>query len=88
MEGTLWYEFSCVSRGFHVYSNIWKSKLNEKINITHERGNMYDPNAMAGKIMLPGTLKSGNKCLDPNLKNEITRSILKINKRFIAHFNR
>ena len=26
--------------------------------------------------------------MDPNLKNEITRSILKINKRFIAHFNR
>ena len=25
-------------------------------HITHERGNMYDPNAMAGKIMLPGTL--------------------------------
>ena len=33
-------------------------------------------------------LKSRKKCLDPNLKNEITRSILKINKRFIAHFNR
>ena len=47
MEGTLWYEFSCGLRGFHVYSNIWKPKLNEKINITHERGNMYDPNAMA-----------------------------------------
>ena len=36
----------------------------------------------------PVTLKSGKKFLDPNLKNEITRSILKINKRFIAHFNR
>ena len=56
MEGTLWYKFSCGLRGFHVYSNIWKPKLNEKINITHERGNMYDPNAMGGKIMLPGTL--------------------------------
>ena len=33
-------------------------------------------------------LKSGKKCLDPDLKNEITQSILKINKRFIAHFNR
>ena len=33
-------------------------------------------------------LKSGKKCLDPNLKNEVTRSILKINKQFIAHFNR
>ena len=55
MEGTLWYEFSCGLRGFHVYSNIWKPKLNKKINITHERGNMYDPNTMAGK-MLPGTL--------------------------------
>ena len=58
MEGTLWYEFSLGLRGFHVYSNIWKPKLNEKISITHERGNiyMYDPNGMAGKIMLPGTL--------------------------------
>ena len=55
MEGTLWYEFSCGLRGFHDYSNIWKPKLNEKINIIHERGNMYDPKAMAGKIMLPGT---------------------------------
>ena len=52
MEGTLWYEFFCGLRGFHVYSNIWKPKLNEKINITNERGNMYDPNAMAEKIML------------------------------------
>ena len=58
MEGTLWYEFSNGLRGFHVYSNIWKPKLNEKINITHERGNMYDPNAMAGKTMLPGTLEA------------------------------
>ena len=56
MEGTLWYEFSCGLRGFHVYSNILKPKLSEKINITHERGNMYYPNAIAGKIMLPGTI--------------------------------
>ena len=56
MEGTLWYKFSCGLRGFHIYSNIWKPKLTEKINITHDRGNMYNPNAMAGKIMLPGTL--------------------------------
>ena len=56
MEGTLWYEFSCGLRGFHVYSNIWKPKRNEKINITHERGSVYDPNAMVGKIMLRGTL--------------------------------
>ena len=49
MEGTFWYEFSCGLR-------CWKPKLNEEINISHERGNMYDPNAMTGKIMLPGTL--------------------------------
>ena len=48
--------FPVVWEVFHVYCNIWKPKLNEKINITHERGNIYDPNAMAGKIMLPGTL--------------------------------
>ena len=40
------------------------------------------------KVDLALQLKSGPKCLDPNLKSEITRSILKINKRFIAHFNR
>ena len=55
MEGTLWYEFSCGFRGFHVYSNIWKPRFNEKINITHERADMYDPNAMAGKIMMRET---------------------------------
>ena len=31
-------------------------------------------------LSLFSLLKSGKKCLDPNLKNEITRSILKINK--------
>ena len=56
MEGTLWHEFSCGLRDFHVYSNIWKPKLNEKIYITHERENMYDPNTMAGKVMLPEIL--------------------------------
>ena len=56
MEGNLWYKFSCGLRGFRVYSNICKVILNEKINITHERGNMYDTDSMAGKIMLPGTL--------------------------------
>ena len=39
------------------------------------------------KNILHNSLKSGKKCLDPNLKNEVTRSILIINKRFIAHFN-
>ena len=54
----------------HIYSNIWKPKLNEKINITHERGNMYDPNAMAGKIMLPGTLVAS---IVGNIPKEISR---------------
>ena len=72
MEGTLWYEFSCGLRGFHVYCNIWKPKLNEKINITHERGNMYDPNAIAGKIMLPGTLVAS---IVGHIPKEISRCI-------------
>ena len=76
MEGTLWYEFSCGLRGFYVYSNIWKPKLNEKTNITHERGNMYDPNAVAGKIMLPGTLVASTAGHIPKAISRYTRYIV------------
>ena len=44
-------EFSCGLRGFHVHSNIWKPKDDDKINITHEGENMYDPNAMPGTLV-------------------------------------
>ena len=76
MEGTLWYEFSCGLRGFHLYSNIWKPKLNEKINITHERGNIFDPNTMAGKIMLPGTLVASTVGHIPKEISRYTRYIV------------
>lgn len=78
MEGTLCYEFYCGLRGFHVYSNIWKPKLNEKINITHERGNMYDSNAMAGKILLPGTLA-------PSIVGHIPKEISRYTRYIVEH---
>ena len=41
-----------------------------------------------GSLFLIKEVKVWQEMFEPNLKNEIPRSILKINKRFIAHFNR
>ena len=69
--------------GRDVDSDVPKPKRGRKKKADTKINELED-NDMKDKREKP---KSGKKCLDPNLKNETTRSILKINKRFIAHFN-
>ena len=44
------FKIKCASRGFHVYRDIWKSKLSQLLEVFHEQGNVHDPFAMAVKV--------------------------------------
>ena len=55
-QTSLNFKFLCGLRGFHVYSDKWKPRIGERISIVHEKRNIHDINAMAGKKTLPGTL--------------------------------
>ena len=44
------FEIKCVSRGFHVYRDIWKAKLSKLLEVLHEQGNVHDPFATAFKV--------------------------------------
>ena len=55
-QTSLNFKILCGLRGFHVYSDKWKPRIGERISIVHEKRNIHDINAMAGKKHLPGTL--------------------------------
>ena len=55
-QTSLNFKIFCGLRGFHVYSDKWKPRIGERISIVHEKRNIHDINAMAGKKTLPGTL--------------------------------
>lgn len=50
--------FICGLRGYHVYQTVWSPRLNENLATEHERNNLYDRHAIAGKKNLPGRLTS------------------------------
>ena len=41
------FAFPCGLRGFHVYKELWKPKLNEKLETIHEKNNPHDRYAVA-----------------------------------------
>ena len=36
------FAFPCELRGFHVYKELWNSRLNEKLDTIHEENNSHD----------------------------------------------
>ena len=47
IEATVTYSFLCGIRGFHVYKEVWKPILGERLNLSHERKNLHDRYAIA-----------------------------------------
>ena len=45
------HETKYVSRGFHVYRDIWKPKLSQLLEVLHEQGNVHDPFATTFKVI-------------------------------------
>ena len=41
------FEIACASRGFHVYHELWKPKLGQKLQIDQEIDNIHDPFAIS-----------------------------------------
>ena len=54
IEATVTYSFLCGIRGFHVYKEVWKPILGERLNLSHERKNLYHRYAIAAYKRLPG----------------------------------
>ena len=70
------FEIACASRGFHVYSEIWKPKLGQKLRLDQEIGNIHDPFAISLGAKLTGKLTD----------NEIVGHIPREISRFCHYF--
>ena len=47
IEATVTYSFLCGIRGFHIYKEVWRPILRERLNLSHERKNLHDRYAIA-----------------------------------------
>ena len=70
--------FFCVLRGYHVYQTVWSSRLNGKLATEHERSNLYNRHAIAGKKNFSGRLTSS---VVSHLPKELSR-----NTRYIMEY--
>ena len=70
IEATVTYSFLCGIRGFHVYKEVWKPILGERLNLSHERKNLHDRYAIAAYKRLPGRLADS---IIGHLPREISR---------------
>ena len=61
----------CVSRGYHLYRQVWRPRLNQKLVIKAERNNLYEPYAMDIYAQVPG--KITDKTLVGHILREISR---------------
>ena len=71
MENKEHFEIKYGSRGFHQYRKFWTPNLNEKLEVVRERGNVYDPYAMALHIKTRKTI-GGHRVIG-HLPREINR---------------
>ena len=70
MENKEHFEIKCGSRGSHQYRHFWTPKLNEKLEVVRERGNVYNPYAMALRIKTRKTIEG--HCIIGHLPGEIS----------------
>ena len=70
IEATVTYSFLCGIRGFHVYKEVWKPIVRERLNLSHERKNLHDRYAIAAYKRLPGRLADS---INGHLLREISR---------------
>ena len=77
-QTSLNFKFLCGLRRFHVYSDKWKPRIEERISIAHEKRNIHDINAMAGKKTLPGTLA-------PSIIGHLPKEISRYTRYIIEH---
>ena len=55
-SGKQQFEIACASRDFHVYRELWKPKLGQKLQIDQEIGNIHDPFAISLGAKVVGKL--------------------------------
>ena len=67
---TVTYSFLCGFHGFHVYKEVWKPILGERLNLSHERKNLHDRYVIAAYKHLLGRLADS---IIGHLPREISR---------------
>ena len=77
-QTSLNFKFLCGLRGFHVYSDKWKPWIGERISIVHEKRNIHDINAIAGKKTLPGILA-------PSIIGHLPKEVSRYTRHIIEH---
>ena len=77
-QTSLNFKFLCGLRGLYMYSDKWKPRIGERISIVHEKRNIHDINAMAGKKTLPGTLA-------PSIIGHLPKEISRYTRYIIEH---
>lgn len=70
IEATVTYSFLCGIRGFHIYKEVWKPILRERLNPTHERKKLHDCYAIAAYKRLPERLADS---ISGHLPRELSR---------------
>ena len=48
----------CAFKGFHEYQQIWSPQFGQKLNITHDKMNLFDPYAMGIYCEIKGKIES------------------------------
>ena len=75
-SGKQQFKIACASRGFHVYRELWKAKLGQKLQIDQEISNIHDPFAISLGAKIVGKLTD----------NEIVGHIAREISRFYHYF--
>ena len=73
------FEMACASRGFHVYRELWKPKLGQKLQIDQEISNIHDPFAISLRAKIVG------KLTDNEIAGHIPREISRFWHYFINY---
>ena len=71
-SGKQQFEIACASGDFHVYHELWKPKLGQKLQIDQEIGNIHDPFAISLGAKIVGKLTDNE--IVGNIPREISRS--------------
>ena len=75
-SGKQQFEIACASRGFHIYCELWKPKLGQKLQIDQEISNIHNP----------FTISLGAKIVGKLTHNEIVGHIPHEISRFCHYF--
>ena len=71
LQSTDIFTFPYASRGFHHYRNVWIPKIDQQLEVQHEKNNLHDPYACA--LFAKSRNKINGKVVVGHIPREISR---------------